>query len=153
LRIDLSQCYRVQVYLLKCCSLAGANLSPHFGSLDLWVLRESRGHGVGERLLVQGEAEIIARGHETLHLRVVQSNAAAIEFYRRHGWRIARNRQTPTASAYILQDKRRIHWLSLRKNIVILVILFLDLVSLTRHFICIFLQPLGDGGLVRATLV
>jgi hypothetical protein len=36
------------------------------------------------------EAEIIARGHETLHLRVVQSNAAAIEFYLRHGWRIAR---------------------------------------------------------------
>jgi len=57
---------------------------------DLWVLRESRGHGVGKRLLAQGEAEIIARGHTTLHLRVVQSNAAAIEFYRRHGWRIAR---------------------------------------------------------------
>jgi ribosomal protein S18 acetylase RimI-like enzyme len=57
---------------------------------DLWVLRESRGCGVGRRLLAQGEAEIIARGHETLHLRVVQSNAAAIEFYRRHGWQIAR---------------------------------------------------------------
>ena len=57
---------------------------------DLWVLRESRRYGVGQRLLAQGEAEIIARGYETLHLRVVQSNAAAIEFYRRHGWRIAR---------------------------------------------------------------
>ncbi|MGA9304738.1 MAG: GNAT family N-acetyltransferase [Candidatus Sulfotelmatobacter sp.] len=57
---------------------------------DLWVLRESRGCGVGQRLLAQGEAEIIARGHETLYLRVVQSNAAAIEFYRRHGWQIAR---------------------------------------------------------------
>jgi len=57
---------------------------------DLWVLRENRGYGAGERLLVQGEAEIIARGHETLHLRVVQSNAAGIEFYRRHGWRITR---------------------------------------------------------------
>jgi ribosomal protein S18 acetylase RimI-like enzyme len=57
---------------------------------DLWVLRESRGHGVGQRLLAQGEAEIVARGYETLHLRVVQSNAAAIKFYRRHGWRIAR---------------------------------------------------------------
>jgi len=57
---------------------------------DLWVLRESRGYGVGQRLLAQGEAEIIARGYETLHLRVVQSNATAIEFYRRHGWRIAR---------------------------------------------------------------
>jgi ribosomal protein S18 acetylase RimI-like enzyme len=57
---------------------------------DLWVLRESRGNGVGQRLLGQGEAEIIARGYETPHLRVVQSNAAAIEFYCRHGWRIAR---------------------------------------------------------------
>jgi ribosomal protein S18 acetylase RimI-like enzyme len=57
---------------------------------DLWVLRESRGYGVGQRLLAQGEAEIIARGYETLHLRVVQSNAAAIDFYRRHGWQIAR---------------------------------------------------------------
>ena len=51
---------------------------------DLWVLRESRGCGVGKRLLAQGEAEMIARGYETLHLRVVESNAAAIEFYRRH---------------------------------------------------------------------
>lgn len=57
---------------------------------DLWVLRDARGCGVGQRLLAQGEAEIAARGHETLRLRVVQSNAAAIEFYRRHGWRIAR---------------------------------------------------------------
>lgn len=56
---------------------------------DLWVLRESRGRGVGQRLLAQGESEIIARGHETLHLRVVRSNIRAIEFYRRHGWRIA----------------------------------------------------------------
>lgn len=57
---------------------------------DLWVLREGRGHGIGQRLLAKGEAEIIARGYETLHLRVVQSNGAATEFYRRHGWRIAR---------------------------------------------------------------
>jgi ribosomal protein S18 acetylase RimI-like enzyme len=57
---------------------------------DLWVLRENRGYGVGQRLLAEGEAEIIARGYETLHLRVVQSNAAAIKFYRHHGWGIAR---------------------------------------------------------------
>src|SRR5271168_3428113 len=37
------------------------------------------------------------------------------------------------------------------KNIVILVVLFLDLLSLTGHFICIFLQLLVDGSLVRAT--
>lgn len=57
---------------------------------DLWVVRESRGHGVGQRLLAQAEAEIVARGHGTLRLRVVQSNAGAIEFYGRHGWRVAR---------------------------------------------------------------
>ena len=57
---------------------------------DLWGLRESRGHGVGRRLLEQAEAEMDARGHETSRLRVVRSNAAAIEFYRRHGWQIAR---------------------------------------------------------------
>jgi ribosomal protein S18 acetylase RimI-like enzyme len=57
---------------------------------DLWVLRENRGCGIGRRLLAQGETEIIDRGYETLHLRVAQSNAPAIEFYRRHGWRIAR---------------------------------------------------------------
>jgi ribosomal protein S18 acetylase RimI-like enzyme len=57
---------------------------------DLWVLREGRGCGVGRSLLTQAEAEIIARGHEVLRLRVVQSNVAAVEFYRRHGWQIDR---------------------------------------------------------------
>src|SRR5579862_1611140 len=55
---------------------------------DLWVLRDNRGCGIGKRLLAQAEAEIVARGHETLRLRVVQSNAVAVEFYRRHGWQI-----------------------------------------------------------------
>jgi ribosomal protein S18 acetylase RimI-like enzyme len=57
---------------------------------DLWVLRESRGRGVGRRLLAQAEVEINARGHDTFRLRVVQSNEAAVAFYRRHGWQIAR---------------------------------------------------------------
>jgi GNAT superfamily N-acetyltransferase len=38
---------------------------------DLRVLRGNRGYGIGQRLLVQAEAEIAARGHETLRLRVV----------------------------------------------------------------------------------
>jgi ribosomal protein S18 acetylase RimI-like enzyme len=57
---------------------------------DLWVLRETRGRDVGRRLLAQAEAEMVARGHETLRLGVVLSNAAAIGLYRRHGWPIAR---------------------------------------------------------------
>ena len=57
---------------------------------DLWLLRESRGCGIGRRLLAHGEAEIVARGHRTLRLRVAQVNKAAIGFYQRHGWRIVR---------------------------------------------------------------
>jgi ribosomal protein S18 acetylase RimI-like enzyme len=57
---------------------------------DLWVLREARRYAVGRRLLAHAEAEMVTRGHETLRLRVVQSNTAAIEFYREHGWQIAR---------------------------------------------------------------
>jgi ribosomal protein S18 acetylase RimI-like enzyme len=57
---------------------------------DLWVLRDNRGCGIGKRLLALGEAEIVARDHETLRLRVLQSNEVAIGFYRRQGWQIAR---------------------------------------------------------------
>ncbi|MGA3078854.1 MAG: GNAT family N-acetyltransferase [Bryobacteraceae bacterium] len=57
---------------------------------DLWVVRQHRGRGVGHRLLAQGEAEIVRRGHRTLRLRVLQSNTAAINFYNRQGWRVAR---------------------------------------------------------------
>jgi len=57
---------------------------------DLWVVRQHRGRGVGHRLLAQGEAEIVRRGHRTLRLRVLQSNTAAINFYNRQGRRVAR---------------------------------------------------------------
>jgi len=67
---------------------------------DLWVLRENRGCGLGRRLLAQGEAEITARGHETCRLRVSKSNANAVSFYLRHGWRGERefpNERLPVA--------------------------------------------------------
>ena len=57
---------------------------------DLWVVRESRRRGIGQKLLVQAVAEILGRGHRTLRLRVVQSNSQAIKFYQREGWRVAR---------------------------------------------------------------
>lgn len=56
---------------------------------DLWVLAEYRGRGVGRKLLLQGETEIAARGHQ-FRLRVVKSNTGAIQFYTRQGWRIQR---------------------------------------------------------------
>ena len=43
---------------------------------DLWVLRESRGCGIGQRLLAHGEGEIFAQGHRTFRLRVAKSNPA-----------------------------------------------------------------------------
>jgi len=57
---------------------------------DLWVFREHRRQGIGSKLFSHGEAEIATRGHQTCRLRVVQSNAVAVEFYLRHRWRIAR---------------------------------------------------------------
>ena len=71
-------------------TIAGMVLTHEEWISDLWVLRERRGCGIGRRLLAQGEAEIVARGCRTLRLRVVQSNTAAIEFYLRQGWRVAR---------------------------------------------------------------
>jgi ribosomal protein S18 acetylase RimI-like enzyme len=57
---------------------------------DLWVLRESRRCGVGQRLLAHGEAEIRGRGRRTFRLRVLKSNTPAIQFYHRLGWQICR---------------------------------------------------------------
>jgi ribosomal protein S18 acetylase RimI-like enzyme len=57
---------------------------------DLWVLREHRSHGVGQQLLLQAEAEIAGRGHQTFRLRVVKSNVWAVSFYDRLGWRVER---------------------------------------------------------------
>lgn len=57
---------------------------------DLWVFREHRRQGIGSELLAHGEAEIAARGHQTFRLRVVRSNAVAVQFYLSQGWRIAR---------------------------------------------------------------
>jgi len=56
---------------------------------DLWVLREQRRQAVGSRLLAQGEADIAARGYRMCRLRVVQSNAVAVQFYLSQGWQIA----------------------------------------------------------------
>ena len=54
---------------------------------DLWVPRSSWGQGVGSALLVHAEREIAARGIAMAHLSVIASNARAIAFYERRGWR------------------------------------------------------------------
>jgi ribosomal protein S18 acetylase RimI-like enzyme len=57
---------------------------------DLWVLREHRSRGIGQQLLLHGESEIAGRGYGTFFLRVVKSNAGAVAFYNRLGWKVAR---------------------------------------------------------------
>jgi ribosomal protein S18 acetylase RimI-like enzyme len=57
---------------------------------DLWVRRDSRRTGIGGALLAHTEHEIRSRGHDTLHLRVVQSNTRAVEFYENRGWKVQR---------------------------------------------------------------
>jgi ribosomal protein S18 acetylase RimI-like enzyme len=57
---------------------------------DLWVRRDSRGTGIGRKLLAPAEEEIRGRGHDTIRLRVVKTNTRAVDFYRRHGWRVQR---------------------------------------------------------------
>ena len=57
---------------------------------DLWVRPDSRRLGVGALLLRQAELEIVNRGINTFHLRVVKSNTQAVQFYESHGWRVHR---------------------------------------------------------------
>jgi ribosomal protein S18 acetylase RimI-like enzyme len=52
---------------------------------SLHVIRESRGGGVGTELMRATAGRLMARGHRTLRLGVVQGNAAAGRFYERLG--------------------------------------------------------------------
>jgi ribosomal protein S18 acetylase RimI-like enzyme len=72
----------------KC--IVGIVLTHNEWISDLWVLRESRGRGIGQKLLAQGETEIAGRGCGTFHLRVIKSNESAVNFYLRNGWRVER---------------------------------------------------------------
>ena len=71
-------------------SIAGIILTEGEWISDLWVLRENRRRGVGQKLLASGEAQIAARGCSTFRLRVVKSNDSAVRFYLRNGWQVKR---------------------------------------------------------------
>jgi ribosomal protein S18 acetylase RimI-like enzyme len=58
---------------------------------DLWVHRDYRRAGIGQRLLSLAEREIAARGYSAARLRVVASNQDAIRFYQRSGWSAQRS--------------------------------------------------------------
>ncbi|MGA9719584.1 MAG: GNAT family N-acetyltransferase [Acidobacteriaceae bacterium] len=70
--------------------ILGVTMTSAESISDLWVRRGSRKLGIGGKLLAHAEHEIRDRGHDTLRLRVVQSNTRAVEFYRSHGWGVYR---------------------------------------------------------------
>ena len=70
--------------------IVGVTMTSDEWVSDLWVRRDSCRSGIGSKLLVHAEYEIRDRGHETLRLRVVQSNIRAVEFYQSHGWGVYR---------------------------------------------------------------
>jgi GNAT superfamily N-acetyltransferase len=43
--------------------IVGVVLTHEQWPSDLWVLRDSRGHGIGQRLLARAEAEMVRRGY------------------------------------------------------------------------------------------
>lgn len=55
---------------------------------QVYVAAETRGTGVADTLLRRAE-EMVAAGHETAWLSVVEGNARARRFYERNGWRDA----------------------------------------------------------------
>ncbi|HKW72276.1 MAG TPA: GNAT family N-acetyltransferase [Candidatus Dormibacteraeota bacterium] len=59
------------------------NPAPWLESLH--VLRESRGHGAGTRLMQATAAELIGLGHNAMQLGVISGNLAAARFYERLG--------------------------------------------------------------------
>jgi GNAT superfamily N-acetyltransferase len=63
--------------------LVGTVLTHEDWIEDLWVLQDFRGKGIGKRLLLRGEEEILERGHHVLRLRMVEANTRALGTVRR----------------------------------------------------------------------
>jgi len=70
--------------------IVGVTMTREEWVSDLWVRSDSRRSGIGTKLLAQAEREIRSRGHDTFRLRVVKSNARAVQFYQSQGWRVHR---------------------------------------------------------------
>jgi GNAT superfamily N-acetyltransferase len=56
------------------------------GLFSMWVAPEYRGRGIGEALVSRVVIEARSRGHTTLALEVVESNAVAMRLYERCGF-------------------------------------------------------------------
>jgi len=70
--------------------IIGVTMTQEEWVTDLWVRSDNRRLGIGAKLLEQAELEVRSRGHETFRLRVVKSNARAVQFYQSQGWRVHR---------------------------------------------------------------
>ena len=55
--------------------------------VNLYVVPEARGRGIGSELLAAAEADLAASGVDTVTLEVLAANDAARRFYSRHGYR------------------------------------------------------------------
>jgi ribosomal protein S18 acetylase RimI-like enzyme len=76
--------------ILGTTKIVGATMTREDFVTDLWVLREYRREGIGQKLLARAESEIASRGYRKLRLRVVKSNTVAVNFYFGEGWQVAR---------------------------------------------------------------
>jgi GNAT superfamily N-acetyltransferase len=74
---------------------------------DLWVLQGFRGRGIGKRLLLRGEGEILERGFDVLRLRMVKANKRALAFYARSGWKTVREFPHETFSFIPMLELRK----------------------------------------------
>ncbi|PSP65955.1 GNAT family N-acetyltransferase [Halobacteriales archaeon QH_8_67_27] len=60
----------------------------HTAELTVGVLDEYRGHGIGSELLERGLEWAETNGYEKIYNSVPDSNEAAIEFLKAHGWEV-----------------------------------------------------------------
>lgn len=67
-------------------TVVGMSLTRNEWADDLWIAKNYRGAGIGQRLLACAELEISERGQSIARLRVVSLNQGAIRFYERCGW-------------------------------------------------------------------
>lgn len=62
---------------------------------QLFVGPQTRGKGVGEKLLSLGEAKLLAEGASKISLTCLTENVGAKRFYERHNWKAARRIDKP----------------------------------------------------------